>query len=105
MKVRDYLRGQKVPLHLRDSTELLFMEVQQQQQQPEHQPVHETQELQRQHVLRQLVAVRVNEKWMVDQQFSMVSVNNQTATNNDDNDVDNDVDNENTTTIIVKSIS
>jgi len=86
------LRGQKIPVHLRDDTLLLFVEYQKRAS-PSSQPPDDHD---RQRVVRQqLVAVCVREKWIVDKQFSTTTTATATATTKqitailDDNDNDN----------------
>ncbi len=61
IKLRAFLRGQKVPQHLRDDTELLFLV------QNTNEPVSVDQE----ECPRRLVAMYVGEKWIIDKEFCM----------------------------------
>ena len=92
IKLRQFLRGQKIPVHLRDDTLLLFVEYKKWAS-PSSQPPDDHD---RQRVVRQqLVAVCVREKWIVDKQFSTTTTATATATTKqitailDDNDNDN----------------
>ena len=88
IKVRDYLRGQKVPLHRRDATELLFMEYDNNGEVDDDDHNHHNNSDGNKKRERQLVGLYVNQNWIIDQAFVVgsdksKSTNTSTSTSDD----------------------
>ena len=111
MKIRDYLRGQKIPLYQRDYIELLFMSSDNTSEQPQPQQDYEQNQQdeqkqnQNQNELNDehLVAVRINNNWIIDHQFNIDNntTTTTTTTNNNSKKIDNDNDNINNNNVNV----
>jgi hypothetical protein len=64
-KIRAFLRGQKVPVHLRDSTQVLFLNIGEESRDATFSTVSRTQRREK------LVAVCIRDEWFVDKEFHL----------------------------------